>query len=321
MERLRGFYAKTVPFEEKYQDSTLKLYKEVFGYKAYSLYIQQLMDGDTSGWDWRYRDGVSVRLIALQEDGEVVGHLGATIKDVQIGDGSIKKGAEIIEGVVKSSLRGGITLYKMIQEVRQQLIGVNGIEFAILFPNTFSAATVLKRASAQREAFLWEKQLKEVTGKGFVEIDDEEFIGLAPALFFQRLMINPGTVRTPEYLRWRYLENPSGNYRFIASVDGDGLAVVKQYDAVKGHIVDVVAAGKESFVEVINGSQQMLVQSGVETVSLYPLALPESQWLQEAGFRRNNWGRRLVMFASDKFFPAQEVVDSWYLTMNEHSIF
>lgn len=193
--------------------------------------------------------------------------------------------------------------------------------FVRLFPNTFSAATVLKRASAQREAFLWEKQLESVNDRGFVEISGEEFIGLAPTLFFQRLMTNPGTVRTPEYLRWRYLENPSGNYRFIASINGDGLAVVKQYDEIKGHIVDIVAAGKESFLEVINGSQQMLSQSGVETVSLYPLALPESQWLQEAGFRRNNWGRRLIMFAADKFFPAQEVVDSWYLTMNEHSIF
>lgn len=320
MERLSGFYNQTVSFEEKYKDSTLELYQEVFGYKEYSPYIRQLMEGDTSSWDWRYRDGVSVRLVALQEGGEVVGHLGAIIRDVQVGDHYVK-GAEIIEGVVKSSLRGGITLYKLIQEMRRQLIGVNGTDFAVLFPNSFSAGTVLKRATAQREAFLWERHLGAEMRGGFVELGGEEFVNLAQPLFYQRLITNPGTVRTSEYLRWRYLENPSGNYRFIASKAGDAVVVVKKYDETKGHIVDVVSSGRESFIEVISGGQRALVQMGAMSVSLYPLIFPEEQWLQEMGFRRNNWGRRLVMFTAGDFFPAQELVDNWYLTMGEHSIF
>ncbi|QHO63156.1 hypothetical protein [Candidatus Chazhemtobacterium aquaticus] len=319
MERLRGFYTQTVPFEAKHSESTLRLYQDVFGYKDYSPYIQQLMAGDMSGWDWRYRDGSSVRLVALQEDGEVAGHLGATIKDVQVGDHTIR-GAEIIEGVVKPSLRGGITLYKLIQEVRHQLIDVNGIDFAILFPNSFSAGTVLKRATAQREAFLWERPLVSVKGT-FVELSGEEFLSLAPALYYRRLFANPGTVRSVDYLRWRYLENPSGNYRFIGSSSGEAVAVIKSYGETKGHIVDVVAMGKESFLEVVDGSQQALAQMGMKLVSSYPLVAPESQWLQELGFRKNSWGRRLAMFTAGGFFPAQELVDNWYLTMGEHSIF
>ena len=197
MERLRGFYSKTEIFDEKHRESTLRLYQDVFGYKDYSPYIQQLILGDTSGWVWRYEKNDSVRLVALQEDGEVVGHLGATIKDVQVGDLTIR-GAEIIEGVVKPSLRGGITLYKLIKEIRHQLIDVSGVDFAILFPNSFSAGTVLRRATAQREAFLLERPLTGIREEAFIELNDDEFLSLAPALYYRRLFANPGTGRTVE---------------------------------------------------------------------------------------------------------------------------
>jgi hypothetical protein len=142
------------------------------------------------------------------------------------------------------------------------------------------------------------------------------------------------TVRTKEYLRWRYLEHPVYKYSIVAAEAGDdvlGFIVFRKAEEddkgiIRGYLVDLFTVLDQSQVwdALISRAVRQLINRKVDIISCWMLEhSPYYNGLKKHFFFKRNadlitMSHSFIESISDEFLHRPE---SWYFTMGDSDIF
>ncbi|MFT4309972.1 MAG: hypothetical protein ACMXYL_05820 [Candidatus Woesearchaeota archaeon] len=81
-----------------------------------------------------------------------------------------------------------------------------------------------------------------------------------------------GIEKTPDYLRWRYFDNPHNHQTYIPISIEDATCMTKKYDdgsTIRGHIVDIISARPQATKELLSQAESYYAHVGAEEISIF----------------------------------------------------
>ena len=218
-------------------------------------------------FDWQFTDSPANRgrnrcLLILDRDARIFGFMGVTVREFNL-DGRRVVGAELTTWILNEEVRGlglGKAIVGRLQESYEAIIGMGISDSALPIYAThgFKYMRHLSRyvrihdaervASISKLDALGERMVRkapEPVGIGYTarSIEASEAAELAELLYPKFNC----TVRSPEYLEWRYTDHPYYEYEIFRIGDGsDEAAVVLRIDDKQDlrivHVIDYLGA-------------------------------------------------------------------------------
>ena len=137
-----------------------------------------------------------------------------------------------------------------------------------------------------------------------------------------------GITRDPEFISWRYLENPHNRNSYEMIATEGSFAVLKVYNdkeqgVMKGHLVDLVVKDISCFLDLLRASESYFFKKGVRITSTFMFQKNGfEKVLSSQGYEFNPWGTYFVIGNTYKLDNTLENDSSRYLIqMGDNDIF
>lgn len=220
---------------------------------------------DPHYWKWRYVENpVSPAIIELAWDDDIlISHYAVTPVKMQI-EGRIEIAGLSGATMTHPNYRG-LKLFPMLAERVYQRMIDNGMKMVWGFPNTNSHRTYCKSLNWREisDVPFFRRRIRSIDKKTFVYDIKCELCELTEAdrtidsLWNAACTVSQvAVVRSSDYVKWRYFDNPVEDYRVFKHLQNDclkGFAVTKTYHG-EIQIVDIVEAlGSNAAVTLVQG--------------------------------------------------------------------
>jgi len=299
-------------------------------------------------WMWKYRNGLfgeAVNIVAVNGEGEIVGHFGAQPAPFQSG-GTAYRAAQLMDGMLKRDYRAKGLYVKLCEEFFR-ICDERGLELVFGFPEErmFHVVCCFKEPFKADDIYQYAKDLrgggKPRTWKGLAD-------GILARLGAGAFRLDPmeagdprasrlwesfqrscpvGIVRTRDYLRWRYDDHPEFRYLKLAMNwrgGGGELPVaywVVREDGPRAWLLEGFCRTPLAFYWRVGlmRLESFLAARGVrELVAFTPRWHFTRRILEETGYAPSFQGRLAARMGPG---TPREITRGWYFACGDHDAF
>jgi len=316
-------------FHDSDLDQIVELYISSFADHVTNRQIQKLKSGSTSILDWQYSDQQSTRVVALIH-GKIIAHCGGMHRKM-IYHSEELDAIESVDLMVHPDNRS-IGIGTQLDKFHTELVSKKNNSVLFRFPNKKNESRIKMYAPNYTHFDL------PVISREVIEfyprscINKVEKFGPEVDHLFEKQKNKLGltTVRSHQYLNWRFIDNPINNYNIFVQQSYekiDGYAVLKIYDdsiQKKGHIIDYLADSDSTLTNLVMFAQNYLTEQDIRNVTTY--LTPNncySQIFKNFKFEQINDRSFFIDVLNRKFqnLNQSDEVNRAHMTMMDHNVF
>lgn len=197
-------------------------------------------------FDWQFAGnpasaGRNRCLLVLDPVDEIMGFMGVSVRDFHV-DGHRIVGAELTTWILSEEVRGlglGKRIVRRLQDDYEAIIGMgisdsalpiyatHGFKYMRHLPRYVRIFDAERVAPISKLDALGERMIRSAPEPRLVKYEAKPIEACDAALYAERLYLEFNcTVRSPEYLTWRYTDHPYYDYETFHVSDGSGDAAV-----------------------------------------------------------------------------------------------
>lgn len=329
------FLIRSMDADDKTIEGILELYNLSYGEKStFNPFIRALVkERDPTPWIWKNQEfpqnpEKNLTALALYR-GEIIGYTSYIQKTAYINEKE-----EIMmqsnDSMIHPRHRKKGIFQNIVNLINDGAYDISGAKYFYSFPNEMNPRIrhkdAFKTIPIDNVPF-FHKHLIEDPGQDYIILQDVPS-DLKDRWHDMMAHFSFGITRDPEFISWRYLENPHNRNTYeMISTEGS-FAVLKIYDdkeqgVEKGHLVDLIVKDVSCFLDLLRASESYFFKKGVRIVSIFMFQENDfEKALISQGYEFNPWGTYFVIGNTYKLDNTLVMDSGHYLIqMGDNDIF
>lgn len=286
---------------------------------------------ELSYWKWRYKDNVLNKyLIRLaMEHNTLAAHYALSPTRLYI-DGKIRNSALSMTTMTHPDYRGLGLFTKLASELFDMEKDSLEVIYGVANENSLKGFLKYLQFSLIKDISIFEINLANKVFSDSLNCNeitkfDSKFDELMKNISRKYKVI---LSRDSRYLNWRFITNPTNNYKvFSYEKNGEllGYVITKVYkngEIATGDIVDILSADKHAFISLIEKACLDFCMNNITNVKMWMTDEAYIRILNDMGFKSTDEKFHFIVRNNSEFTPDSTLdFSNWYVTMSDIDIF